>query len=77
MPKVSNECMDMIKELPEADLDDLKEACLIAPKQTRKPSAYSLHMSKCLKERSKNRTSDIWKEEFQGCVDEYNENKGG
>lgn len=72
MPKVSNECIDMIKQVDEVDPDDLKQECLIRAKSKRKPSAYNLHMSKCLRQKADDR-----KELFRNCVDEYNEAKGG
>ena len=75
MPKVSNECMGMIKELPNVDPDELKETCLIKAKSTRQPSAYSLHMGKCLRAR-KGEFKDR-KQLFRSCVDEYNRKKGG
>lgn len=75
MPKVSENCMEMIKELPDVDPDELKQECLITAKSSRKPSAYSLHMGKCLRAR-KGEFKDR-KELFRSCVDEYNRKKGG
>lgn len=75
MVKVSENCIEMIKELPDVDPDELKQECLIKAKQKREPSAYSLHMGKCLRAR-KGEFKDR-KKLFSACVDEYNEKKGG
>lgn len=75
MVKVSERCFDMIKGLPDVDPDELKQECLIKSKQKREPSAYSMHMGKCL--RSRKGEFKERKKLFRACVDEYNKKKGG
>lgn len=73
MVKVTEKCIELIKAVPDVNPDELKQECLIKAKQHRAPSAYNLHMGKCLQNR-KSEFKDR-KQLFSACVDEYNKKK--